>query len=87
MSAYERSALLRYLEEALAEGYGQLKVNGLAAALRAYRFPLEGGYVTVSTLQAEGVLVGRIALGSATLYVSVVDALDGRVLQKGYVAR
>ena len=39
MSGYARSALLRYLEEALAEGYAQLKVNGLVDILRAYRFP------------------------------------------------
>ena len=38
MSAYARLALLRYLEEALAEGYAQLRVNGLTSGLRALRF-------------------------------------------------
>jgi hypothetical protein len=71
MSAYERSYFLRYLEEALAEGYGQLKVNGFTAAFRAYRFPLDGGYVTVSSLQAEGMAVGKIVLAGSTFYVTV----------------
>lgn len=40
ISAYGRSALLRYLEEALAEGYGQLRVHGLGNALGAIKFPI-----------------------------------------------
>jgi hypothetical protein len=71
MSAYARSALLRYLEEALAEGYAQLRVNGLAKALLAYRFPLQGGYMTVSQLAGEGLAIGTIVLGGALFYVSV----------------
>jgi hypothetical protein len=71
MSAYSRSALLRYLEEALAEGYGQLRVHGLAQALRAVRFPLDGGYVTVSQLAAEGRAIGTIALGGTLFHVSI----------------
>jgi hypothetical protein len=63
MSAYARSALLRHVEEALAEGYAQLRINGLAAAVRAYRFPLDGGYVTVAQLATEGCAIGSIVLG------------------------
>lgn len=70
-SAYNRSALLRYLEEALAEGYAQLRVNGLARALGAYRFPLQGGYVTVSQLLTEGQAIGTITLGGVFLHVSI----------------
>jgi hypothetical protein len=70
-SAYSRSAFLRYLEEALAEGYGQLRVNGLTSALRAYRFPIQGGYVTVADLVYEGQAVGTIVLGGSTFRVSV----------------
>lgn len=66
-SAYVRSALLRYLEEALAEGFGQLKVNGFAAATKAITFPLGkngiNGYVTISQLAAEGHAIGSIILG------------------------
>jgi hypothetical protein len=71
MSAYARSALLKYLEEALAEGYGQLQVHGLAQALDAIRFPLAGGYVTVSQLAAEGTAIGTIVLGGTLFRVSI----------------
>jgi hypothetical protein len=71
MSAYARSALLRYLEEALAEGYAQLRVNGLAAGLRAYRFPLRFGYVTISQMTTEGSAIGTIVLGGTTFHVSI----------------
>jgi hypothetical protein len=62
-SGYVRSALLRYLEEALAEGYGQLKVKGFGAAIKAISFPVGNGYVTLSQLAAEGTAFGSITLG------------------------
>jgi hypothetical protein len=71
MSAYSRSALLRYLEEALAEGYAQLRIHGLEKALGTYRFPVEGGYVTVSQLAAEGSAIGTITLGGALFRVTI----------------
>jgi len=71
MSAYSQSALLRYLEEALAEGYGQLRVHGLASAMGAMKFPLQAGYVTVSQLAAEGRALGTITLGGAIFHVSI----------------
>lgn len=71
MSAYSRSALLRYLEEALAEGYGQLRVHGLGKALGAIKFPLQGGYVTVSQLATEGLAIGTITLGGTLFHVSM----------------
>ena len=71
MSAYSRSVLLRYIEEALAEGYAQLRVRGLARALGAYRFPLNGGYVTVSQMAIEGQAIGAIILGGVLFRVSV----------------
>jgi hypothetical protein len=70
-SAYSRSALLRYLEEALAEGYARLRVNGLSQALEAIRFPLDFGYVTVSQLLAEGQAFGTITLGGELFHVSI----------------
>ena len=69
--AYARSPLLRYLEETLAEGYGQLRVHGFGRAIAALRFPLTGGYVTVSELVAEGQVIGAIVLGGTQLRVSV----------------
>ncbi len=70
-SAYSRSSFLRYLEEALAEGYGQLRMYGLAQALGAYKFPLSNGYVTVSQLVAEGMAMGTITLGGVLFHVSI----------------
>jgi hypothetical protein len=71
IAAYRRSALLRYLEEALAEGYAQLRVHGLARAFAVYRFPLQGGYVTVSQMASEGRAIGTITLGGALFKVSI----------------
>jgi hypothetical protein len=71
MSAYSRSALLRYLEEAFAEGYSQLRVHGLTKALGAIKFPLEGSYVTVSELASEGLAIGTIALGGTLFRVTI----------------
>ena len=71
LSAYARSALMKYLEEALAEGYAQLRVNGFAAGLRALRFPLVGGYVTVAQLAAEGLALGTLSLGGGLFYVTI----------------
>jgi hypothetical protein len=83
MSGYERSAFLRYLEEALAEGYGQLRVNGLARALAAYRFPIAYGYVAVSEITAEGIAVGTISLGGTILVVTIrMDAAAPRSIAR-----
>jgi hypothetical protein len=74
-NAYWRSALLRYLEEGLAEGYGQLRVKGLADALQAYKFPISGPnpYVTISQLVVEGEALGAIMLGGILFRVSMAD--------------
>jgi hypothetical protein len=75
MSAYERSSLLKYLEEGMAEGYAQLRVNGLAAAFKQYRFPIGDGvtgYVTASELVGEGVAIGAISFGGAMFFVYIV---------------
>ena len=71
-SAYWRSALMRYLEEALVEGFGQFKKNGLLPALKAVTFPIGPapyGYVTVSQLIAEGSAIGTVVIGG--LYLNV----------------
>jgi hypothetical protein len=71
ITAYERSAFLRYLEEGLAEGYAQLRVNGLGSAAQQWRFPLDNGYVTVSQLLTEGQAIGSLILGTQTFQVSI----------------
>lgn len=71
MSAYSRSVLIRYLEEALAEGYAQLRMQGLSQAIAALRFPLQNGYLTASELVTEGMAIGTIVVGGALVKVSV----------------
>lgn len=71
MTGYVRSALLRYVEEALAEGYGQLRVHGLAAAVRQWRFPVANGYMTVSEIAAEGQAIGIISLSGVSFQVYI----------------
>ncbi|MGH7673842.1 MAG: hypothetical protein ACREMV_01105 [Gemmatimonadales bacterium] len=65
-SAYWRSALLRYLEEALSESYGQLRVRGLTHVWKGVAFPIGvpgEAYVTVAEMVAEGAAIGTIVLG------------------------
>jgi hypothetical protein len=46
-SSYTRSALSKYLEEALVELAAQVGVNGLRAGFRGVTFPVKFGYVTL----------------------------------------
>lgn len=46
-ASYERSALSRYVEEALAETVAQVGVNGFRGAFTGLYFPVKNGYVTV----------------------------------------
>jgi hypothetical protein len=75
MAGYNRSQLLRYLEEALAEGYAQLRVNGIKGVPVAIRFPIAAGAydLTVSTVLAEAA-VGSFVVAGITYYVYVESA-------------
>jgi len=74
LSAYGRSALLQYLEEALAESYAQLRMGGgIRGLLVGIKFPLAEGYVTISQMAGEGIAIGNITIGSAQFTVRVVD--------------
>jgi hypothetical protein len=53
MAAYEKSALCKYIEEALAESYAQVKVNGIRALPDGLTFPIRNGYVTLSQVLKE----------------------------------
>jgi hypothetical protein len=70
--AYWRSALLRYLEEAMAETYAQLRVNGARGFFTGIAFPIEGGYVTIYQLATEGASIGSICIGGAQFTVRIV---------------
>lgn len=65
MEGYNKSYLLRYLEEALAEAVGQLGANGFRQAFQGVTFPVANGYVTVGKMASEaaGILLGPINVG------------------------
>jgi hypothetical protein len=77
MAAYEKSAFLRYLEEALAESYAQLRVNGIKGLPAGIRFPIANGYVTlraVATEAAVGLAFGTVTVGGIVYAVYVESA-------------
>ncbi|MES1164371.1 MAG: hypothetical protein ABUR63_01330 [Verrucomicrobiota bacterium] len=83
-AGYWRSALLRYLEEALAESYAQLRVRGLGHVWRGVTFPVGPAgqsYVTVGELMGEGAAIGSIMVGGMVLRVVIVRGdLEGDML-------
>ena len=68
MAGYQKSSTLRYIEEALAESYAQLRVNGIRGLPAGIKFPIIEKYVTIRALAAEGG-VGTIVIGGVTYYV------------------
>ena len=62
MTAYQKSALCQFLEEALAESYAQVKVNGITALPHGLRFPIREGYVTLGRVGGEAA-IGTIVYG------------------------
>lgn len=72
ISAYTRSAILQYLEEALAESFAQIRVNGLGHLLTGIRFPVSNGYMTLQQLACEGAELGKIAFGTERFSVQFI---------------
>jgi len=72
VSAYARSAILRYLEEALAESFAQIRVNGLGHLLTGIRFPISNGYLTLQQLACEGAELGKIVFGTERFSVQFI---------------
>jgi hypothetical protein len=70
MTAYDKSALCRYLEEALAESYAQVTVNGLRALPDGLTFPVRNGYVTLHAVATEAA-IGTISYAGVLYAVSV----------------
>lgn len=67
-SAYTKSYILRYLEEALAETVAKLRANGISSRyiIEGFKFPLTNGYqITYTTLrhEAAGILLGPVIVG------------------------
>ena len=69
MDGYQKSQLLRYLEEALAESYAQLRVNGVKGLPAGIRFPVASGayQLTVSGILREAAIVGGVYVGAITV--------------------
>jgi hypothetical protein len=64
-AAYNKSSLVKYLEEALAETYAQLKVHGFKGLPTGIAFPVKHGYVTLKATVIEGA-VATITVGGTT---------------------
>jgi hypothetical protein len=67
---YKRSALLKYLEEALAETYAQVSVRGVRHLPQGIRFPIQQGYVTLSAVVTEAA-IGTVVYGGVVYGVYV----------------
>jgi hypothetical protein len=80
MSAYARSAIVRYLEEALAESFAQLRVNGVAGLLTGVRFPITNGYLSLQQLLCEGAEIGKILLGTQRFSIQYLAGPSSRRL-------
>jgi len=79
MSAYMRSAILRYLEEALAESVSQLAAFGVVGLLRGLRFPVANGYMTIQQLVSEGAAIGAILVGTQVFSVQFIPSAPAQV--------
>jgi len=92
--------LLRYLEEALAEGYAQLRVNGLAAGLGAEIAGARAADNGWAFSEPFAVRIRRGWLGQSESYEIetnadkrgtkarfIIDALTGEALSEGYIPR
>lgn len=75
MSGYSRAPLLRYIEEALAEGNAQVRAQGLRGVITAVKFPLEGGpyaYVTAEQRNvALGTFLGIVIVDGQMMHVNL----------------
>ena len=83
MTIYSNSDLLRYLEEALAETYAQLRVNGLRGLPDGIRFPITNGYVTLERGAFEGV-IGTITVGGITYGAYIMASNDAETNIEGH---
>jgi hypothetical protein len=65
IKGYSKSSFLRYLEEAMAESYAQLRVNGIKGLPAGIRFPVANGYVSLRAVLTEA------AIGAAAATITV----------------
>jgi hypothetical protein len=77
LTSYWRSAVLHYLNEALAETTAQLMVDGTRGLLTGLWFPLANGYVTIAELAREGAAIGTVIVGTQRFVVTVKEVFPG----------
>jgi hypothetical protein len=75
IAGYQRSAFLKYLEEALAETSAQIKVHGIRRLPDGIRFPIANGYVTLSRVLTEAT-IGTVAYGGVVYGTYVWSSED-----------
>jgi hypothetical protein len=70
-NSYFQSYILRYMEEALAETFAQVAVNGWRTFFIGIKFPVAEGYVSLAKIgvEAKGILLGPINVGGMTFNV------------------
>jgi hypothetical protein len=75
-SGYLKSALLRYLEEAMTETVAQVWRLGLSKStlFQGVTFPVREGYVTINSVMGEGAVIGRITAGTRFFIVQFTPA-------------
>lgn len=74
LQGYNRSYLLRYLEEAICQGIATFRARGFRTFKRPFgwaSFPVRNGYVTISAMknEAQSLFLGPINLGEITYNV------------------
>lgn len=70
ISGYVRSALLRYLEEAMAETYAQVRAGGIKGVITGITFPIQNGYLRIGEISVmQGVFLGVILVDGHLMHV------------------
>ena len=78
ISGYMRSAMLRYLEEAMAEGYAQVRAEGFTGVIKGIRFPISPRTEYISIDEQAGIrgqLLGVIIVNGQAMTVSLQRGL------------
>jgi hypothetical protein len=74
-ASYRGSALIKYLEEAMAESYAQVSVHGLRRLITGVVFPVKNGYVTMFNREvANTSVIYPLVPEISALFLGVVDA-------------
>lgn len=80
-SSYTRSALRKYLEEALAETVAQVSVNGFREVFKGISFPIREKYVTI--LRSERIVSSQGVEVLLPIAPEVAGLFAGSILVRG----